>query len=139
MTTDTTTSVLLALGSNTHAAENMERAAEALRLLLPSIRFSPTVSTAPIGMGGDNFLNALAEARIATTSPYTAYDTLHTALKAIEHRLGSTAADRREGRVAIDIDILRIGSHRYHEEDWERGYIRALVRSEGWHEGNPAT
>ena len=42
--------VIISLGSNTHPQENMEKAMNALRKILPSIVFTDALNTEPIGI-----------------------------------------------------------------------------------------
>ena len=69
------------------------------------------------------YLNQLV---YATTS--LSVDELQSALKNIELCLGRTTEDRQKGIVRIDLDLLQYGDQRYHLRDWDRPYIKALLR-----------
>lgn len=116
--------VLLCLGSNQDATRHIDAAKHLLRQALRDIRFSPSLWTKPIGdeQAGRLYLNCLAEGETDMN-----YPTLHSALKDMERRLGSTPTERQQGIVRIDIDILMLNNQRYHENDWQRDYVRSLL------------
>ena len=55
------------------------------------------------------------------------YPALRQMLKDIERTIGSTPAERKQGIVRIDIDILLADGQRHHEDDWERPYVKNLL------------
>ena len=114
--------VILALGSNAEATANMARMQQLLRGLYPSVRFTPSLTSAAVGIVAPPFTNSLAV--LLTTDDY---DTLNQRLKGVEAQLGSTRADRRAGHVVADVDVLSYDGIRYHTSDWERDYIRRLL------------
>lgn len=116
--------VLLCLGSNQEAARHIDAAKDLLRQALGGSHFSPSIWTKPVGDDSDDrlYLNCLAEGETDMD-----YPTLHRQLKDMEHRLGSTPTERRQGIVRIDIDILMLDKQRYHEDDWKRNYVKSLL------------
>lgn len=117
------TRVILALGCNVGGEENMRRAQRLLQDVASDIVFTALVWTEPIGMVSGKFLNCLALAHTAMD-----YASLNERLKQIEVSFGATKAEKRAGRVAMDIDILQIGDQKYHNDDWQRPYIQTLLR-----------
>ena len=111
--------VIISLGSNTHPQENMEKAMNALRKILPSIVFTDALNTEPIGIESDAFLHCMAKATTEET-----LDGLNRQFKEVERSLG----DKGHGTniVNIDIDILAFGDLLLRPSDWERPYIKAL-------------
>lgn len=114
--------VLLSIGSNINAKDNMQKAKEILIRLLGDVKFSSTISTEPIGVDSEPYLNCVAAA-------YTThgYPQLHRAFKQIERQMGSTSGQHHKGIVKIDIDILQLADTKFHEEDWDRFYIKQLL------------
>lgn len=89
--------------------------------------FSTFISTVPIGMASCNFTNAIAA---CLTDMATADEVIGVA-KAIEKECGNTTALREKGIVALDIDLLSFDGVRYHALDWERQYIKDLIKEMG--------
>ena len=111
--------VIISLGSNTHPQENMEKAMNALRKILPSIVFTDALNTEPIGIESDAFLNCMAKATTEET-----LDSLNRQFKEVERNLGDNG--HSTNIVNIDIDILAFGDLLLRPSDWERPYIKAL-------------
>lgn len=118
----TEANIILALGSNTQQHLHIDMAQAMLRELLGQIEFTQKLWTAPIDIYSDKFINCLGMA-----STTLALDELNRRCKQIEALCGDNRADRRQGIVRMDIDILLYGSQRLHESDWDRSYIRDLM------------
>lgn len=118
----TEANIILALGSNTQQHLHIDMAQAMLRELLGQIEFTQKLWTAPIDIYSDRFINCLGMA-----STTLALDELNRRCKQIEALCGDNRADRRQGIVRMDIDILLYGSQRLHESDWDRSYIRDLM------------
>lgn len=118
------THIILALGSNHHAEENMQKAMEMLGEGIETLSFTPTLRTEAIGMDAHDFLNALAYGETAQSL----YE-LTALCKSIEKRLHRTKEEKAQGKIRIDIDVLQYGEVRLHEEDWEREYVKELTQS----------
>ena len=114
--------VLISIGSNMEGRRQMALARHLLSRCFIGIRFTRTL-TSPACPGEGIYSNMLAE-----------FDTdmerekLVQQLKHMEQQMGDTAELRREGKVMMDIDILRYGDEKHHLADWERPYIKRLLR-----------
>lgn|SRR5574344_179777 len=117
--------LILALGTNYNQEMNMFMAEHLLKKLLPDIIFTEQRWTKPIGIKSDRFLNKLAFAMVDHGVPQ-----IERALKNIEHKCGNTKAERSKNIVKIDIDILLVGETKYHIMDWERNYIKDLIKQD---------
>ena len=49
-------------------------------------------------------------------------------LKNIEIECGRTDASKSEGIIPMDIDVLKYGDNTEHVEDWQRDYIKILIK-----------
>ena len=116
--------VILCLGSNQDAPHHIDAAKALLRQTLTDVRFTSAVWTKPVGGKPSDglYLNCLAEARTDLD-----YPTLHQKLKDMEHALGSSPTERRQGIVLIDIDILMLGHQHHHEDNWQHDYVKDLL------------
>lgn len=122
---------IIALGSNARQAEaNFGKALEAMCRdgNVTVVKSTQRVWTKPVACDGivadcHQFLNCLIA--IDTTLDYAM---LNGKLKEVEAECGATKADKWQGRVAIDLDILSFGDERYHLDDWNRQYIQALIQ-----------
>ncbi len=91
----------LSLGSNLAPADNLARAARALRDRFGEVVFSPVYRTPAVGFQGPDFLNAAA--RISTDlSPFELNDWLH----ALEQDFGRDRSAPRFSSRPLDIDIV---------------------------------
>lgn len=117
--------VLLSLAANYEQKRNMAAARSRLAELLEHLTFSPERWTKPLGTTRRcRYLNQLAQGTTCLDA-----DTLQQRLKELEQQMGRTDADRQEGLVRIDLDLLLFDTKRYHERDWERPYLRALLET----------
>ena len=116
--------LIIALGTNTNRAENLARCKAELLALFPDISFTQAIETEPIGLNCPNFLNALAWTHTEKT-----YDLVRNSLKSIERKCGDSREKRADGRVELDLDILKYGGKRFHQKDWERPYIKQLMET----------
>ena len=96
----------MALGSNHNPLQNISHAEVILKQLFPDITFSKLA--------------------ICSTKE-SLKETLHD-IKHIELLCGDTLSQRKEKIVAMDIDILKYGSQKLHENDWNRPYIQQLLK-----------
>ena len=118
--------LIIALGANIDADANIDLAKIHLGKLFPGITFSTVISTEPIGIESDDFLNC-----IAVGSCVHNYTQVNRALRHIEKTMGSGKGEHGKGIVRIDLDILYFDEKKYHEEDWKRSYIRRLLAEMG--------
>ncbi len=115
--------IIIALGSNTDAEKHVDAAKRMIEDVFHDVVFSSSLLTEPIGIDSDKFLNCLAVAFTELSMEET-----ERALKRIERSCGDNDADRREGRILMDIDILEFGEARHHVGDWERDYVKTLLK-----------
>ena len=115
--------IVISLGSNDRQETNMIIAKQLLEQLFGDIQFTKSVWTNPIGIESDRFLNCLAIAHTKHREPQ-----IKSALKRIEIRCGDTRAFRSINIVRMDIDILLFDGQRLHTEDWQRPYIKSLMK-----------
>lgn len=115
--------IVISLGSNDRQETNMIIAKQLLEQLFGDIQFTKSVWTNPIGIESDRFLNCLAIAHTKHREPQ-----IKSALKRIEIRCGDTRAFRSINIVRMDIDILLFDGQRLHADDWQRPYIKNLMR-----------
>lgn len=102
----------------------MERASSAIELLLPDIRWSEAVFTAPEACSNPAlFLNRVG---IAHTSLPVADLIRH--FKQIERALGRVPENKHQGIIPMDIDLLQWNSELLKPDDMQRGYIKEGIR-----------
>jgi len=94
---------LVGIGSNIEPERHLKLAARLLRARFPGVRFSAVYRSAPVGMTGDDFLNAccLLDTGLSRTE-------LKDALRSIEEAAGR---DRSEGSWrprTLDLDLLMV-------------------------------
>jgi 2-amino-4-hydroxy-6-hydroxymethyldihydropteridine diphosphokinase len=117
--------IILALGSNTDQEMNMMRVEQYLRDLFTDIAFSTHLWTEPIGIQSDRFINELAFIKTRHGQQQ-----IVRAMKQLEKRCGSTKAERTKNIIRIDVDILQFNDIRLKEDDWNRDYIKLLIKQD---------
>lgn len=120
--------VIIALGTNISHSTNMSLALQRLGGMIADMKCSRKIWTAPIGARTETaakrkFLNMLVSGQCALT-----LDRLHEAVKRIERECGRTDAEKAEGIIRMDIDVLKYGDTIEHAEDWQRDYIKTLIK-----------
>ena len=113
---------ILALGSNSNREQSMATAMAMLKEELGDTTFTPVVETEAIGMEAPPFLNCLAFGESDMTK-----GRITSVLKQIEQACGDDATLRAECKIVMDIDLLLLGSMKYHLNDWDRNYVRELM------------
>lgn len=116
--------VIIALGTNTGHKSNMQRALDALKGIMTNIKYSRDLWTEPVGMESDKFLNKL----ISGFCTLCMKD-LQARIKRIEYECGRSEEEQKAGIIRIDIDILEYDGHIEHAEDWNREYIKQLIKN----------
>ena len=114
--------LLLALGSNDDAEQNMENAKGMLHHLFRGVVFTSCIWTDPINIESNKFLNCMAVAESTHNLKQ-----LEMALKQIEKKCGDSKPKRQMNIVKMDIDVLEYRGVVYHEKDWDRPYIKELL------------
>ena len=115
--------LLIALGTNVNQKQNIQKAMDLLRKTWQDILFTNLKWTKPIGMDTDLFYNCLAYTKVDEN-----LSQVQQILKNIEKACGNTEADRAHQKIQMDIDILMFGTHKLHEQDWQRSYIQELIQ-----------
>lgn len=115
--------ILISLGSNHDANNNIQHAHEALRRKFADASFSRVLSTEPIGIAGPNFLNCLCRIHLSLS-----LSDVISMTKLMENSLGDSKEERKKGHINIDIDILRYDDMQLHPSDWQRPYIPKLMK-----------
>lgn len=115
--------LLIALGTNVNQKQNIQKAMDLLRKTWHDILFTNLKWTKPIGMDTDLFYNCLAYTKVDED-----LSQVQQILKNIEKACGNTEIDRAHQKIQMDIDILMFGTHKFHEQDWQRSYIQELIQ-----------
>lgn len=115
--------LLIALGTNVNQKQNIQKAMDLLRKTWHDILFTKSKWTKPIGMDTDLFYNCLAYTKVDED-----LSQVQQILKNIEKACGNTEIDRAHQKIQMDIDILMLGTHKLHEQDWQRSYIQELIQ-----------
>ena len=115
--------LLIALGTNVNQKQNIQKAMDLLRKTWHDILFTKSKWTKPIGMDTDFFYNCLAYTKVDED-----LSQVQQILKNIEKTCGNTEIDRAHQKIQMDIDILMFGTHKLHEQDWQRSYIQELIQ-----------
>ena len=114
--------VIISLASNENQERTLERAKEQLTQLLTEVHFTSAIWTEPINsIRKEPYLNQLCKATTAFGEGL-----LCEVLKETEKRLGRT--NNEDGIVAIDLDLLQFDGQRHHLRDWERSYVKDLIK-----------
>jgi len=116
-------SIIIALGTNTEHEHNINKALCLLDDIVFDIKYSRKLWTSPIGIMSDMFLNMLVSGRCNLTLPE-----LCNVIKSIETKCGRLDDDKKRGIVKIDIDILQYDNQKEHADDWQRKYIKTLIK-----------
>lgn len=124
--------VIISIASNRSQREKLAAARYELSFMLDEPQFTTELWTEPVGRHhkGTLYLNQLVRAGYeGTLADLTAR------LKELEVKLGRTELERRQGIVAIDLDLMLFDNERLHLVDWERSYILKLITEfEGYEE-----
>jgi 2-amino-4-hydroxy-6-hydroxymethyldihydropteridine diphosphokinase len=118
--------VIISLASNHNQEAAMSAAREQLTQLLSNACFTSSIWTDPIGHPEKNryrekYLNQLCA---GTTNFGTGL--LEEVLKETEIRLGRR--HNEDGIVVIDLDLLEYDGMRHHLRDWNRNYVKDLIK-----------
>lgn len=114
---------IIAIGSNYQSEQALALARLLLKENFSDIIFSDEMKTKAIGIDAPDFVNCIAKG-----STKMSYDELNKLFKNIEEKCGNSRELRKENLVKMDIDILLYGKNKYHIDDWNRDYIKALTK-----------
>ena len=131
--------IIISLASNINHEANLEAARTQLTQLLSEVHFTSAIYTEPVGNGQwsapallackarmvngqcPKYLNQLCKGTTAL-----GMNLLNEVLKEIEKRLGRT--HNEDGIVTVDLDLLEYDGERFHYRDWERNYVKDLIK-----------
>lgn len=117
--------IILAIGSNNNAESNIALAKMKIQSLFKDVVFTEELWTDPIDMpeGTEPFLNCLAKG-------YTRHglSQIKMGLKRLERECGNSKAKRSGNIIVLDVDVLQYGDEKLKESDWQRYYIKKLIR-----------
>ncbi len=115
--------VLLSLGTNTHARFNLNRAMHLLQLTFSTIQFTSVAVSKPHGSQYKRpFLNTLAFFNTNMNK-----EELVLVLKNIEQKMGRLPEHKPDGKIIIDIDLIKWNDEITKPEDFKRSYVRDLL------------
>ena len=120
--------LIIAIGSNTDAEKNIDRAEKLLGEAFGRLHLTRRLWTDPIGeKTGNQYLDCLAYG-------YTQLevDEVVAAIKSIEKTIGRAPEDKSQGIIKIDLDLLLHGRTKHHIRDWEFPYIKELSKEIKW-------
>lgn len=117
--------IIACVGTNVNHQSNIAKAREILDNTFADCRFSRVMLTLPIGMDNTNvrFANML----VVFNSTLDTEEVV-SKLKQIERQCGDTRLARSQGEVVMDIDLLRYDDERFHQSDWQRHYVKTLMK-----------
>lgn len=117
--------IILSIGTNFNRESNAKLVKEIISEAFHKVQFSEELLTEPVGdvLSDKKYLNFLAcgftedelEQIVAKT-------------KQMETQCGNTEFLRNEGKIAMDIDLLKYNDQRFHENDWSRDYVKKLIK-----------
>lgn len=93
--------VMLSLGSNINAENNIREAVRRLETSFGSMRLSPVYKTPAVGFDGDDFLNLVSSFETSLSVSFISGQ-----LKAIEDAMGRDRTSAKFSSRIIDIDLL---------------------------------
>lgn len=115
--------IIISIGSNYNAHENMSYAKKKLSAMLgKQTRFTKEIWTDPIGIDSGRFINCVCVSATTHTLPQ-----ITRAFKQLEKRCERSKKNDSQNKIPLDIDILLYGNTKLHADDWEREYIKALL------------
>ncbi len=115
--------IIVALGTNIDQKKNALTAEAMMKTIFKDSYVSKHMWTKPVNMkSSEKFLNFIifAKTQYGLTQ-------LTKAFKQLEKKCGRTKYDESRGIIKIDIDILQYGDKIFHEEDWNRDYVKELM------------
>lgn len=112
---------ILAIGSNINPDRNISKALELLTELVEDMRQSRTLQTKALNGAQGTFSNMMLSGLTHLT-----LEELTVATKKIESLCGRKHDGN--GTISVDIDIMDYDGQRLHIDDWQRDYIKTLIR-----------
>lgn len=117
--------IILSIGTNFNRESNAKLVKEIISETFHRVHFSEELLTEPVGdvMNDEKYLNFLACCFTEDESEQIVAKT-----KQMETQCGNTKLLRKEGKIAMDIDLLKYDDQRFHENDWSRDYVKKLIK-----------
>jgi len=121
--------VVISLASNYDQEQNLSEARHRLSQVLSSVSYTNELWTEPVkSVPSATSLNRLYLNQLAYA--FTSWDCsrLEQEMKDMEIAMGRSQNDRKAGVVRIDLDLMQYDDERHHLRDWERPYIKVLLK-----------
>lgn len=115
--------ILLSIGSNTFAKTNIDKAKRMLSYLYPDIVFSQPILSEP----EDENFKYLFRNILASFNTNMSQGEVLDKLKQTERAVGRTPKDKYQGKVVIDIDMIKFGDEILRPQELEKEYIQQLL------------
>lgn len=117
--------IILSIGTNFNRESNAKLVKEIISEAFHKVQFSEELLTNPVGdvLSDKKYLNFLACGFTEDESEQIVAKT-----KQMETQCGNTEFLRKEGKIAMDIDLLKYDNQRFHENDWSRDYVKKLIK-----------
>lgn len=117
--------IILSIGTNFNRESNAKLVKEIISEAYQKVQFSEELLTKPVGdaINDEKYLNFLAYC-FTEDEP----DQIVAKTKQMETQCGNIKLLRKEGKIAMDIDLLKYDDQRFHESDWSRDYVKKLIK-----------
>ena len=115
--------ILLSIGSNTFAKTNIDKAKRMLSYLYPDIVFSQPILSEP----EDENFKYLFRNILACFNTNMSQGEVLDKLKQTERAVGRNRKDKYQGKVVIDIDMIKFGDEILRPQELEKEYIQQLL------------
>ncbi len=116
--------VLIALGSNSDAENNLALALNSMKRFIDMDKKSTAIWTEPVGIVSPPFFNMLVEGHTCLR-----LEQLKHKLKELEtetHR--KEIQEKNKQLISLDLDILLFDNEKLHPQDWQRDYVQILLK-----------
>ena len=117
--------IILSIGTNFNRETNAELVKGIISEAYQKVQFSEELLTKPVGdaINDEKYLNFLV-CCFTEDEP----EQIVAKTKQMETQCGNTKFLRKEGKIAMDIDLLKYDKQRFHESDWSRDYVKKLIK-----------
>lgn len=115
--------ILLSIGSNIYAKNNIDKAKRMLLHYFPDIVFTSSVLSEPYE---DKYIYPFRNILATFQSDLSPAEIIQR-VKLIESAVGRSPRDRHSGKVVIDIDLLKYDDAILRPADYERRYVQELL------------
>ena len=117
--------IILSIGTNFNRESNAKLVKGIISEAFHTGQCSEELLTEPVGdvLSDKKFLNFLA-CGFTEDEP----EQIVAKTKQMETQCGNTEFLRKEGKIAMDIDLLKYNDQRFHESDWSREYVKKLIK-----------